>query len=331
LRIFNEYGPTEAVVGCMIHAFDPECDQGASVPIGLPADGVDIFVLDKGGNPCPTGVIGEIHVGGGRLASGYLGRADLTQSAFQPNPFGTGRLYKTGDLARISETGVITYLGRKDDQVKVGGVRVELAEVAAVIEQQNGVTQAHVIALETSAETVMDTTLVAYVAGAADGQALRSHLRGALPLAMVPSEIIAVEALPLTANGKVDTKALPAPTGGSPLQTAEAAPPETPQEMALVAIFESILDARPIGVTDNFYDMGGDSIAAIQIAIRAEEQGLSLAPNAIFEHQTIRELAATLAHAAEASAPTEEEEDTALLDLGDDDLAALAAQMERLS
>ncbi|MEM8978497.1 MAG: amino acid adenylation domain-containing protein [Pseudomonadota bacterium] len=685
IAIHNEYGPTEAVVGAMHHRFDPASDRAASVPIGQPADGVRIYVLDQGLNPCPPGVQGEIYIGGARLAKGYLGRSDLTEDRFIPDPFAGAtqdsapRMYKTGDLGRLSETGDLIYLGRADDQVKLGGVRVEPGEVAAVIERQPGIESAFVAPirreahLATSPETccvrcgitnrspnveinaagvcniclefedyksragayfktpedlsalvadlqarksgtydavvllsggkdstyalyrfaeltkniltltldngyispeakenitrvtqdigvdhrfmttphmntifkdsltkhsnvcqgcfktvytlamqiaaeegipavvtglsrgqffetrltpelfaksnpsteeieafVLDarkayhrmddtiarvlgtkgfftdalfdqvelvdiyryidvpvseiysyldtrghwerpsdtgrstnclindagiyvhktrqgfhnyalpyswdvrmghktqseathelndeidtarvtkileevgfdqkllaprsqTQLVAYVTGDAALQSpekiegLKETLKAQLSPAMVPADIVVLDALPLTPNGKVDRKALPEPRPMA--ERASAAPKvaaQTPNEQILVEIFESIIGTTGLGVTENFYDIGGDSIAAIQIAMRANELGYALEPNAVFEHQTIQLLAKVLRPLeaeAQTKCPKEDPEDLDLeleLDLDAGDLDALASQLEHL-
>jgi len=242
-------------------------------------------VLDGEGEPVPAGIAGELHVSGAGLARGYLGRAALTAERFVPDPFGApgSRLYRTGDLARWNAAGELEYLGRIDHQVKIRGFRIELGEVEAQLLACEGVREAVVLARE--------DRLVSYVTGAAglDGQALRRAVGQALPDYMVPSAVMVLPALPLTANGKVDRRALPAPAYVA-AQAYEA--PQGATEAALAEIWQAVLGVARVGRHDNFFELGGDSLRSLQVLARAREQGWALAPRHLFEQQVLSELAA---------------------------------------
>ena len=299
-RMFNEYGPTETVVGCAVYEINTETAWTGAIPIGRPISNTRVYVLDSVFEPVPIGVSGELYIGGVGLARGYLNRPDLTAERFVPSPFGEGeRLYRTGDLARYLADGNLEFLGRIDHQVKVRGYRIELGEVETALASHAGVGQAVVVARE---DAPGDKRLVAYVVGAGDDapdvSAMRAYLRNRLPDYMVPSAIVALEALPLTPNGKVDRGALPAPEGRPEVGAYVAA--RTPVEEALCSIWREVLRLERVGVNDNFFELGGDSILSIQISTRANWAGFKLSVRDIFEHQTVAGLATVAGAAASA-------------------------------
>jgi amino acid adenylation domain-containing protein/non-ribosomal peptide synthase protein (TIGR01720 family) len=287
-ELHNLYGPTEAAVDVTAWA----CQPGASlVPIGRPIDNVQIHILDAQLSPVPVGVSGELYIAGVQVGRGYLNRAELTSERFVADPFagGAARMYRTGDVARWLPDGSIEYLGRADFQVKLRGFRIELGEIEAALLSQPEVREAVVVAREDRAG---QKRLVAYLAGSAAVAELRAALKAQLPEYMVPSAFVVLPALPLTQSGKIDRRALPAPEDGAPAEASAAyAAPTTPAEEALSRIWAAVLRLPRVGVHDNFFEVGGDSILGIQIVARAQQVGLALTPRHVFQHQTIAELA----------------------------------------
>ena len=288
--VYNNYGPTEStVVASWIEA--PPTDAAPS--IGHAVDNTRLHVLDRRMTPVPVGVPGELYIAGDSLARGYLHRPDMTAERFVPDPFAAapgGRLYRTGDLVRRLADGALDFLGRLDDQVKVRGFRIELGEIESVLGQHASVRDVVVVAREGRAG---NRRLVAYVTprdGAMDAPALTAHLKTALPEYMIPSAIVVLDALPLTANGKVDRQALPepAPVVDSATATRE---PLSDIEARLAEIWVRVLRIPQVGAGDNFFEAGGDSILALQVVSAARQAGLRLTPRQIFEHPTIAELA----------------------------------------
>ena len=298
---YNSYGPTETSVCVTHYKVDPEQAYGSRIPIGRPITGTSIYLLDERRQPVPEGIAGEICVGGAGLARGYLHRDDLTAERFVPSPFAPGeRLYLTGDLGVWLPDGNLEAIGRTDNQVKIRGYRVELGEIESVLEQHPSVRETAVIARE---DDLGNKRLAAFVsaAGPIDVEDLKTHLRARLPEFMIPSSFAVLERMPLTANGKIDRKALAAIVETSPAPAA-AALPETPAQQTLAAIWEDVLGVARVGIHDNLFDLGGDSILIIQIVSRAREAGLKLAPNQLFDHQTIAELAEVAVSAQPAEA-----------------------------
>ncbi|WGS52183.1 amino acid adenylation domain-containing protein [Paraburkholderia sp. D15] len=290
-RIFNHYGPTETTVGVLATQVG-EGGLGAEVPIGRPLPNAYAQILDARLEPVPAGVEGELYLGGPGVARGYLGRPDLTAERFVPDPRGTGeRLYRSGDRARWTADGSVVFIGRADDQVKIRGYRVEPREIAHVLREHPDVAQAEVIAATRDDGAYQ---LLAYVVGEttrqAEPAALRAHLAAQLPDYMVPAQVIVIERMPLTPNGKLDRRALPAPQA-----VAQAAPgDEAPQgdtERTLAEIWQQVLRLPSVGRHANFFDLGGDSILSLQIIGRARRAGLKLTPRQVFEQQTIAALA----------------------------------------
>lgn len=292
-KLYNEYGPTEAAVWASVERID---EGAAAVGIGHPVANVQIHVLDACMNPLPVGVPGEIYIGGPQVAQGYHRRPEATATGFVPDPFAAEsgqRLYKTGDLACRRADGGLTFLGRIDRQVKVRGYRIELEEIETVLRRHPAVAEAAVAAQENGPG---DKRLVAYVvprpASRVDGDMLREFLSAALPAYMIPAAFAALDALPLTASGKPDRKSLPAFDFDRRAEPAETEAPRTPAEALLAKIWREVLRIESVGIHDNFFALGGDSIQVIQVCGRARAAGLEFLPRLLFRHQTVAELAA---------------------------------------
>jgi amino acid adenylation domain-containing protein/non-ribosomal peptide synthase protein (TIGR01720 family) len=306
-RLLNLYGPSEDTTYSTWASIAR--DQASPISIGRPVAGTRAHVLDGSLAPVPAGVPGELLLGGAGLARGYLDRPALTAERFLPDPFGEApgsRLYHTGDLVRFLPDGQLRFLGRLDHQVKVRGFRIEPGEIEACLRRHPEVQDAVVVAREDEPGT---RRLVAYAvprSGAPDAAELRDHLRRSLPEHMVPAAFVLLDALPLTANGKLDRGALPAPGGRSGSRAGFAAP-STPAEEALAAIWAEVLGLDRVGAHDNFFELGGDSILSLQVIGRARDEGLALAPQQVFQHPTVAELArATGAAPSRTTAPAEQ-------------------------
>ncbi|MBL1110694.1 amino acid adenylation domain-containing protein, partial [Streptomyces sp. 5-8] len=269
--VFNAYGPTETVVNCTEHRIEPDTALAdGPVPIGRPQGASRVYVLDTHLRPLPAGVTGELYVAGPQLARGYLNRAGLTAERFVANPHGAPgeRMYRTGDLARWRADGDLEYVGRADEQVKIRGFRIELGEVAAAVSDAHGVAQAAVIARE---DRPGDKRLVAYVVGTPDAEhpldpeTVRREAAERLPEFMVPSVVVVLEALPLTANGKLDRRVLPVPEfGGGAVSRAV----RSVREDVLCGVFAQVLGVERVGVEESFFDLGGHSLLATRVVSR---------------------------------------------------------------
>ena len=302
-RLFNEYGPTEAVVGCSVYEAtgrDASDFGSGAVPIGRPISNARLYVLDSELNPVPAYVAGELYVGGDGLARGYLNRPDLTAEKFIPDPYSAdpgARMYRTGDLARHLPSGELEYLGRADSQVKIRGFRVELGEVEAVIGSHPDVREAAATAREDSAG---DRRLVAYVVAEQGSglqpEALREYLGEKLPDYMIPSAFLMLDALPLTSNGKLDRKALPAPEGLRPQLEVVYAAPQTEDELTIATIWREALGLERVGIEDNFFDLGGHSLLLVRVSRKLQEAfGRDVPVIELFKHPTISKLVQYLA------------------------------------
>jgi len=296
-KLINEYGPTETVVGCMNYETPVDRQKLGSVPIGFPIDNMQTYLLDTLLQPMPIGVAGEMYIGGVGVARGYLNRPDLTAEKFIPDPFSQepgARLYKSGDLARYLADGNIEFLGRIDHQVKIRGFRIELGEIEAVLGQHPSIRELVVLPWEAEPEG-SDVRLVAYIVPDGDPMPstteLREFLKGKLPDYMIPANYIKLDALPLTPNGKVDRKALPKPDSERPDLENIYIAPHTQVEKKLAEIWSQVIGIDKIGIHDNFFDLGGDSILSIQVISRANQAGIHLTPKQIFQMPTIAELA----------------------------------------
>ncbi|WP_033722423.1 non-ribosomal peptide synthetase, partial [Mycobacterium avium] len=281
----NGYGPTETSMCVSISA--PLTAGSGIPPIGSPVDGAALFVLDESLRPVPPGVVGELYVAGSGVAAGYLGRPSLTAARFVACPFGApgARMYRTGDLVRWRADGQLDYLGRADEQVKVRGYRIELGEIQAALSALDGVEQAVVVARE---DNPGDKRLVGYITGTADPAEARARLGERLPAYMVPAAVLGLDAIPLTPNGKLDARALPAPDYAA----GEYRAPESPTEEILAGIYAEVLGVQRVGVDDSFFDLGGDSISAMRL-IAAVNAALNadLPVRTVFEAPTVAALA----------------------------------------
>ncbi|RZL72931.1 MAG: amino acid adenylation domain-containing protein, partial [Rhodococcus sp. (in: high G+C Gram-positive bacteria)] len=298
VRVVNGYGPTEATVYVTSQVVEPsdKCADG-SVPIGVPVRNSQVFVLGAGLRPVPVGVVGELYIAGVQLARGYLRRTGLTAERFVACPFGAvgTRMYRSGDLARWTAAGVLEFVGRADEQVKVRGFRVEPGEIEAVLLKHPAVAQAVVIARDTPATVGVGRQLVGYVVleptDTVTGVKLREFVTERLPEYMVPAVIMRVDRLPLTANGKLDRKALPAPefTGGV------FRAPRSSLEEALVSLFADVLDVPRVGIDDSFFDLGGHSLSATRLVGRISTVlGVEVPIRVVFESPTVAALAPRL-------------------------------------
>ncbi|MBA0046080.1 non-ribosomal peptide synthetase [Mycobacteroides sp. LB1] len=280
--MINAYGPTESTIYA---AMSGPLTPGSNVaPIGSPVPGAALFVLDKWLRPSPEGVVGELYVAGNGVASGYAHRSGLTASRFLACPFGGpgARMYRTGDLVQWGEDGQLQYLGRADEQVKIRGYRIELGEIQAALARLDGVEQAVVIARE---DRPGDKRLVGYIMGTADPLEARTALAERLPAYMVPASVVVLETLPLTVNGKLDKRALPAPEYRSVGTDYRA--PSGPVEKILADIYAQVLGVDRVGVDESFFDLGGDSILSMQVVARARAAGVLCRPRDIFVEQTV--------------------------------------------
>lgn len=310
VEIYNEYGPTEATVGCMIHRFDRDADAAPSVPIGRPAANARVYVLDDQLHPVPYGVIGEMYLAGDGLARGYFNRPELTAKAFvlaaDPRqthaaaaPAGTGdveRLYKTGDLARWTADGRMEFLGRADHQVKIGGFRIELGEIEACLLKHADIRAVVVDVARPEGQEPGSSAdqLVAYYVSDTERPAadLRGHLAAQLPEYMLPSHFVYMAALPLTSNGKVDRRALPQPDLTEARPATDSMAPRTATERMVLGVFCEVLGRTDLGVRDNFFELGGRSLMAAKLISRLQtESGVEIPLGSLFEQPTIAGLA----------------------------------------
>lgn len=297
-RILNHYGPTEATVGVLTYTVpaQPAKAPGETVPLGYPLAHTQVYVLDEHQQPVPKGLPGELYIGGATVARGYLHQSELTTERFIPHPFSSQvsqRLYKTGDRVRYLPDGSLLFLGRLDRQVKVRGYRVELAEIESVLLQQGKIRQALVLVREDH------PGLIAYIVPdlpqPLNERELKLKLRQRLPEYMVPTTFVLLKALPLTANGKVDVQALPAPEARQPEQALTYTPPSTEAEQMIAQIWQAALGLKAVGLHDNFFDLGGHSLLMVQVHSKLREQfQQDLTMGDLFRYPTIQTLATYL-------------------------------------
>ncbi len=299
-RFVNAYGPSEATVCASINAdVKRELEEsGEREPsIGRVIDHTELYIVDERMQPVPVGVVGELFIGGVGLARCYWRRPELTAEKFVPHPFSEqagARLYRTGDLARYLADGRVEFLGRRDQQVKLRGYRIELGEIEAALRRENEVQDAVVVVQEGAGG---EKRLVGYVvrgegAAAVTMSEWRSRLSEQLPEYMIPAVVVELREMPLTANGKVDRRALPAPDGARPELKASYEAPRNEVEAELCRLWAEVLGVERVGIHDNFFELGGDSILSIQVVTRANRKGLRLAHKHLFEYRTVAELAA---------------------------------------
>jgi len=307
-RLINEYGPTETVVGCCTYEVKADDPASGSVPIGRPIANTQLYILDRYMNPVPVGVIGELYIGGAGVARGYLNRPELNKERFLADPFSGqpgARLYKTGDVARYRNDGILEYLGRVDNQVKVRGYRIELGEIEATLASDPRVKSCAVLVRE---DEPGNKQLVGYVV-AREGSSptaddLQQFVKQKLPEYMSPAHFVFLESMPLTTNGKVDRKALPAPSheGSSAAADGEFAAPRSETEKALADIWTKLLKVERIGIHDDFFDFGGHSLMAMRAVSQIEERfGVNLSLAGFLEAPTIAGLAEKLQNEGQAS------------------------------
>jgi amino acid adenylation domain-containing protein len=310
--LYNLYGPTEAAID-VTHWHCQRGNDDKSVPIGRPIANTQIYILNRAMQPVPIGVSGELYIGGVGLARGYFNRPELTAEKFVRDPFSDqpgARLFKSGDLARYRSDGAIEFLGRIDSQVKMRGVRIELGEIEAVLAQHPQIKDVVVTARE---DKPGNKRLVAYlVLMQTDEQRvgieeLRAYLKEHLPQDMLPAAFVFLDAIPVNSNGKADRAALPAPGSTRPELEASYVAARTEQEEQLVQIWSEVLGLDRIGVQDNFFDLGGASIQSLQAVNRANESGIPLTPEMLFEYQTIAQLTSVL-NTKEATQQAQENE-----------------------
>ncbi|MFN2529807.1 MAG: amino acid adenylation domain-containing protein [Pyrinomonadaceae bacterium] len=298
-RLINEYGPTETVVGCCAYEVPPTEAGFGPVPVGRPVANTQAYILDGRMEVVPIGVPGELYIGGAGVARGYLKWPELTAEKFLPHPFAKepgARFYRTGDLARYLSGGTIEFLGRVDHQVKIRGHRIELGEIETTLTQHAGVRECVVIARDGSDRA---KELVAYVVPEREAtlsvEELRSSLRAKVPEYIVPSAFVILETLPLTSNGKLDRRALPAPELSRPDLHEIFVGPRDPLEEQLVKTFEKVLVRKPVGIRDNFFALGGDSLLAVRLFAQIENRfGKKLPLATLFKSPTIEQLAQVL-------------------------------------
>jgi acyl-coenzyme A synthetase/AMP-(fatty) acid ligase len=292
--LYNLYGPTEAAVDVTYWECKKE-DSKASVPIGKPIANTQIYILDEHLNPVPIGVAGELHIGGVQVAKGYVNRPELTAERFIPDPFSrdsAGRLYKTGDWSRFRPDGNIEFIGRMDGQVKIHGLRIELDEITvALVEEVDFIQQAVTIISHEGA----DARLVAYVvlekSAKLDESAIREGLLQRLPAYMIPEVYIPLEEIPLSPNGKVDRKRLPA-VQAMLQKSASGQKPSNETEREVLQIWQSVLQLADVGVERNFFDVGGTSILAVRLTNKlGEEYCQTLSPMFVFSYPNIKDQA----------------------------------------
>jgi hypothetical protein len=296
-RIMNMYGPTETTIWSAVREVDNRAEK---VTIGDPIANTELYILDRNMQPMPIGVPGEIYIGGDGLARGYFGRPELTAEKFVPNPFSEepgDRLYRTGDLACYLADGSINFLGRIDYQIKIRGYRIELGEIEAILEEHPGIQQSVVVAKEDKSG---DKKLIAFIVpnsgGILESEELREQLRLRLPDYMIPAGFVLLDTLPLTANGKVDRKALLS-VDGIPLSSkTEYVKPNNKLEQTIAVIWQQVLQLEKVGVNDNFFDIGGHSLLMAQVQSRLREALKKDLPLVrLLEHPTVGSLAKYLA------------------------------------
>ncbi|HUS35362.1 MAG TPA: amino acid adenylation domain-containing protein [Verrucomicrobiae bacterium] len=298
-RLVNAYGPTEATVtATAFEASDFKTGESGSVPIGRPLPGREAYILDNFLQPVPVRVVGQLYLGGTLLAAGYLNRPELTAQKFIKNPFGEGRLYATGDMARYLEDGAIEFLGRIDDQIKIRGFRVEPGEIEIALQEHPAVRDAVVIAKDDGGG---QKRLIGYVTprnGKISEREIRQWLRGRLPEYMTPSAIVAVKEFPLLTSGKVNRKALPDPASVSTATSPSNAIPKTPLELQLQILFQRVLRRNGVNVDESFFELGGDSLQALELIVQIEKAtGRRLPLETLFQTPTVQRLAIELQRA----------------------------------
>jgi amino acid adenylation domain-containing protein/non-ribosomal peptide synthase protein (TIGR01720 family) len=289
-RIFNHYGPTESTVGCLVH--EVAAQECGAPPIGRPISNSRAYILDDYLEPVAIGVVGELYIGGAGLARGYLGQPGMTAERFIADPFseqGGARLYRTGDLARYGSDGQVHFFGRKDQQVKLRGYRIELSEIEAALRIFPDVEQALVMVRQDGEQKQLVAYVVLHAAAILNQDAVTAHMTSKLPQYMLPITYTVLQSIPLKGNGKVNFQALPKPSAGGQLSQPHEEPRSEP-ERVLAAIWKDVLKLDRVGTNDNFFELGGDSIIAIQIVAKAKRAGIRITPKQLLEQPVISRL-----------------------------------------
>jgi acyl-coenzyme A synthetase/AMP-(fatty) acid ligase len=297
VALHNLYGPTEASIDVTAWTCPKDIDDSTMVPIGRPIANSRIYIFDAHGQPVPVGAVGEIHIGGTGVARGYLDRPGLTAERFLDDPFANvpgARIYRTGDVGRWRTDGNIEFLGRNDFQVKLRGFRIELGEIEAKLAAHSAVREAVVVAREDQAG---DKRLVAYIVpalnAATQAEGLRTHLATVLPEHMVPTAYVLLDRLPLSPNGKLDRKALPAPDLTA-FATSAFEPPQGEVETLVASIWQRLLGLDRVGRHDNFFNLGGNSLLAITLVESLRHQGHHSDVRALFSTSNLAQFASAL-------------------------------------
>jgi acyl-coenzyme A synthetase/AMP-(fatty) acid ligase/aryl carrier-like protein len=302
IDLWNMYGPTETTIWSATSMVE---EKAGPVYVGPPIDNTEFYVLDAHKQLVPTGVAGELYIGGVGVAKGYFQRPDLTADRFLSDPFSPhagARFYRTGDLVRRMPSGEFDFLGRADGQIKLRGFRIELGEIETALSKFPGVQQAVVLLRE---DIPGDKRLVGYIVASGKSAPvpaeIRSFLLSKLPDYMVPTAFVDLPTFPLTANGKIDRRALPAPDRSLQVQDGNYVAPQTPQEEQMAAIWAEVLHVERVGVQDNIFELGADSLHVFQIAARANQAGIEVKPRQILQYRQIRAVLAELSSVAPAA------------------------------
>ncbi|MGA9767784.1 MAG: non-ribosomal peptide synthetase, partial [Blastocatellia bacterium] len=307
-RVYNLYGPTEDTTYSTFALMNRNCGQtDSTVSIGRPVTNSQVYILNERLQPVPVGVVGSLFIGGNGLARGYLNRPEMTAERFTPNPFAAqpgGRMYTTGDLARYDEKGEIEFLGRKDHQVKIRGFRIEMGEIESTLSEHTSVRAVTVLAREdVPGETYLAAYIVPNTSSLPSAAELRAFLKERVPDHMVPSAMIFLEEFPLTPNGKVDRRALPAPDKSRTDEMPEYVAPRTAMEEVIAEIWAELLRVERVGIQDNFFELGGHSLMVTQVLSRVRAIfDVELPLSELVESPTV----AGLAEAIEAALRSEE-------------------------
>ena len=287
-HIYNTYGPTECTCGSTYTPIEVKEGTEPDIHIGRPIANTQIYITDKYMNPVPAGIIGEICIAGAGVGLGYLKRPELTKEKYVDNPFGQGRLYKTGDLAYWREDGNIVYVGRYDSQVKIRGLRIELGEIENAISSMEGISQAVVTVRKNSEGRQFICAF--YTGEEIEPKEIRLQISRKLPKYMVPHVFTRLEKMPLTASGKINRNALPDSDLSCIANETEYIAPKTNREKKLCRIMETVLNISPLGIGDDFFELGGDSLKAIEFVSEAHNEGIYFNVQTIFDHPTVQEM-----------------------------------------
>jgi aryl carrier-like protein len=304
--VWNMYGPTETTIWSAV--LEVKHGEGP-VPVGRPIANTELFVLDAGRQIVPIGVPGELYISGHGLARGYHNRPELTAEKFVSSPFsreGSTKMYRTGDLVRRLNDGTLEFLGRMDNQIKLRGFRIELGEIESVLGNHPGVAQGVVSLRE---DVAGEKRLIGYIVPAKDSAPTSGELRDfivkKLPAYMAPAAYVTLEALPLTPNGKIDRGALPAPNWSKQQEGSTYTAPRSAEEETMAGIWAEVLRLGQVGITDNLFELGADSLHVFQIAARANKAGIAVTPRQILQLRTIAAIFDQLASGAQNQTPSQ--------------------------